>query len=668
MIAKPGIPEPGIPDLESRTCDLPSSHAERTAVTPVAGPPAALPPLALPAFIPARAVPTAPPAAPPPATSAEAYPGSMDLDALTKNFARLVEEGGRAVAAYLKPREDGAKKVGYSDEINDAVKTLGQVAGILVRRPPARRRDADAARQELSRPVGERGTAPGRRAHRAGRHARSARQALQGPRMVVEPVLRFPQAGLSASPPTGPGTSSKTRASSNPRPDRRRSSTCASSSTRASPSNFVFTNPELLRTTLRENAENLVRGSHMLAEDIEAGGGELQDQAVRRLEVRGRPQSRGLARQGGLSERADAAHPVRAGDRDGAAAPAADRAALDQQVLRARSRRRRNRSSNGASITGSRCSASHGSIRTSISPRRASPTTCARARLRRSTPSAGSPARREVNAVGYCVGGTLLADHARLYGGHGRPPHRLARRSSPPRSTSPMRATSRCSRPPRSRSVGRARDGRARLSRRREDGDRLQPAALQRPDLALCGQQLPQGQGAVPVRPVVLEFRRDPHAGRQSLVLPAQLLPREQPHQGGRWRSTASASTSARSRRRSTISPHARTTSRRRDRSSRLVLFRRTDALVLSGSGHIAGVVNPPAQDEVPVLDRRRRPRATTSTPGCKKATEHPGSWWPDWLAWIKAQDSAEVPARQPGGGVVAPIEDAPGSYVKVRS
>ena len=47
-------------------------------------------------------------------------------------------------------------------------------------------------------------------------------------------------------------------------------------------------------------------------------------------------------------------------------------------------------------------------------------------------------------------------------------------------------------------------------------------------------------------------------------------------------------------------------------------------------------------------------------------AQEHPGSWWPDWLDWIKAQDAIEVPAREPGGGVFAPIEDAPGSYVKV--
>ena len=49
------------------------------------------------------------------------------------------------------------------------------------------------------------------------------------------------------------------------------------------------------------------------------------------------------------------------------------------------------------------------------------------------------------------------------------------------------------------------------------------------------------------------------------------------------------------------------------------------------------------------------------------KATEHPGSWWQDWLMWIRHLDGETVPARQPGGGKYQPIEDAPGSYVKVR-
>ena len=49
-------------------------------------------------------------------------------------------------------------------------------------------------------------------------------------------------------------------------------------------------------------------------------------------------------------------------------------------------------------------------------------------------------------------------------------------------------------------------------------------------------------------------------------------------------------------------------------------------------------------------------------------ATEHEGSWWPDWLAWIIKRSGAKVKARIPGDGALAPIENAPGSYVKARS
>ncbi len=49
-------------------------------------------------------------------------------------------------------------------------------------------------------------------------------------------------------------------------------------------------------------------------------------------------------------------------------------------------------------------------------------------------------------------------------------------------------------------------------------------------------------------------------------------------------------------------------------------------------------------------------------------AKEHAGSWWPDWMQWLKRHGDAEVEARQPGSGKLKAIEDAPGSYVKVRS
>ena len=86
---------------------------------------------------------------------------------------------------------------------------------------------------------------------------------------------------------------------------------------------------------------------------------------------------------------------------------------------------------------------------------------------------------------------------------------------------------------------------------------------------------------------------------------------------------------------------------------------------VLAASGHIAGVVNPPeggkyshwTNDELP-------PTAELWLEG---ATEMAGSWWPDWNRWATAQAPDTVPARQPGGGKLPIIEDAPGSYVKVR-
>jgi polyhydroxyalkanoate synthase len=87
---------------------------------------------------------------------------------------------------------------------------------------------------------------------------------------------------------------------------------------------------------------------------------------------------------------------------------------------------------------------------------------------------------------------------------------------------------------------------------------------------------------------------------------------------------------------------------------------------VLAGSGHIAGVINPPDKNKYQYWTGPR-PRDADLDKWLGKAKENPGSWWPDWLAWLKRQGRTEVAARVPGGGVLKPIEDAPGSYVKVR-
>lgn len=96
--------------------------------------------------------------------------------------------------------------------------------------------------------------------------------------------------------------------------------------------------------------------------------------------------------------------------------------------------------------------------------------------------------------------------------------------------------------------------------------------------------------------------------------------------------------------------------------------FRGPLEFVLAGSGHIAGVVNPPAQmkyqywtNDAPVVSLEEF---------IAGATETKGSWWPHWFEWLKRHGAKAIAAdgpRIPGGGKLKAIEDAPGSYVKTR-
>ncbi len=86
---------------------------------------------------------------------------------------------------------------------------------------------------------------------------------------------------------------------------------------------------------------------------------------------------------------------------------------------------------------------------------------------------------------------------------------------------------------------------------------------------------------------------------------------------------------------------------------------------VLAGSGHIAGVINPVGK---PKYQYWTGPRpAGAFEDWLAKAVEHPGSWWPDWIEWLTAQAPEKVAARLPGDGELAPLGNAPGEYVKVR-
>ena len=196
----------------------------------------------------------------------------------------------------------------------------------------------------------------------------------------------------------------------------------------------------------------------------------------------------------------------------------------------------------------------------------------------------------------------------------------------------------------------------------------VQHAARQRPDLVVRGEQLPARQRPVPVRPAVLEQRFARACRRACISFYLRNM-----YQENRWSSRAASRSPAR---RSTCggsgcrpisSRRARTTSRR-------------GAPPIAARSCCAGRTAScsPRRGTSPALSTRRTAAstATGSIATCRRnlrqwfagATEIAGSWWPDWHRWVTALDKRQVKARVPGDGKLTPIEDAPGSYVKVQA
>ena len=94
-------------------------------------------------------------------------------------------------------------------------------------------------------------------------------------------------------------------------------------------------------------------------------------------------------------------------------------------------------------------------------------------------------------------------------------------------------------------------------------------------------------------------------------------------------------------------------------------LMRGKSRFTLSGSGHIAGMINPPAANKYGFWTNDKLPE--TADAWFAGATQHDGSWWTDWRAWLNQYAGPPVVARVPGKGKLKVIEAAPGSYVKVR-
>ncbi|HXW23498.1 MAG TPA: class I poly(R)-hydroxyalkanoic acid synthase, partial [Xanthobacteraceae bacterium] len=200
---------------------------------------------------------------------------AVDIEQFSRNIARMVEEGGKALAAYLKPREDGALKTDAAEDVSDAVKTLGRVAEYWLIDPQRAlevqtnlgRAYLDLWASAVKRMAGEPAEPAAKADPRDKRFADPEWSSNQFFDFLKQAYLLTAQwADRLVKDAKGLDEHTRQKAEFYVR----------QIVNAVAPSNFVLTNPELLRETVASNAANLVRGMHMLAEDIEAGHGELK--------------------------------------------------------------------------------------------------------------------------------------------------------------------------------------------------------------------------------------------------------------------------------------------------------------------------------------------------------------------------------------------------------
>src|SRR6202166_1852292 len=199
---------------------------------------------------------------------------AVDIEVFARNLAGVVEEAGKALAAYLKPREEGRIQGEYAEFI-DVVKTLGQVGQYWLKDPQRAldlqvnlgRAYLDLWAGAVKRMAGENPepvAAPSPKDKRFVDPEWSSNQFFDFLKQAYLLTVTWANHLVNDAEGLDPVTLQKAdfyvRQIVNA----------------IAPSNFVLTNPELLRETLASNAENLARGMHMLAEDIAAGGGDLR--------------------------------------------------------------------------------------------------------------------------------------------------------------------------------------------------------------------------------------------------------------------------------------------------------------------------------------------------------------------------------------------------------
>ena len=588
--------------------------------------------------------------------------GSVDIERFAQNVARMVEQGGRAMAAYLKPREEGRIDGDYS-EIADVVKTLGRVMEYWLTDPQrALELQSTLGRSYLElwanaakRMTGEQVAPIAAADPRDKRFADpewSTNQFFDFLKQAYLLTVHWAHHLVKEAEGLDPHTAQKAEFY------------VRQIANAVAPSNFVLTNPELLRETVTSNAENLVRGMIMLAEDIQAGGGDLK---IRQSDAQTFEVGRNLAlTPGKVIFQNDLMQLIQY-------APSTPKV-LKRPVL----------------IVPPWINKFY---ILDLTPEKSFIKWCVDqgltvfviswvnpdARLARKSfedymregPFAAldvvrqAIGEREVHAAGYCVGGTLLAVTLAYL---------AALRDERIASATFFAAQ-----------VDFTHAGDLKVF-----VDEEQIAALERHMAErgyLEGRKMANAFNMLRSNDLIWPYVINNYF-KGKAPLPFDLL---------YWNSDATRMPAANHSfylrncylenrlakremviadkkldlKKVTVPIYNLATREDHIAPAKSVFigakyFGGPVRFVLAGSGHIAGVVNPPGKSKYQYWTGPK-PTGSDVEKWLARAKEHPGSWWPDWLEWLKAQDPSEVPAREPGGGTLKPIEDAPGSYVKVK-
>ncbi len=582
--------------------------------------------------------------------------GNVDIEAFSRNVARLIEEGGKALAAYMKPREEGKIKGEVAEDITDAVKSIGRVVEYWMSDPRRAleiqttlgRAYLDLWAGTVKRMAGEQiepVAAPDPRDKRFADPEWSQNQFFDFLKQAYLLTAQWSERLVKDAA----GIDEHTR--------KKAEFYIKQIANAISPSNFVFTNPELLRETLLSNGENLVRGMHMLSEDIKAGHGNLK---IRQSDPSTFEVGRNLALTPGkvvFQNELMQLIQYEATTKQVLKIPllivppwinkfyildlTPDKSFIKWCV------------DQGVSVF----------VVSWVNPDARLSQKSFEEYMREGVVAAldaveAVTGEKQVNAVGYCVGGTLLAVTLAYLAAKKRnrvksatlfaaqvdftyagdlmvfvDEERIEQLEAHMKEQGYLEA----SRMANTFNMLRSNDliwpyvvnnymrGKKPLPFDilywNSDATRM-PAANHSFYLRNCYLDNKLSKGEMKIGDVSLDLHQVKVpiynlATREDHIAPAKSVLWGSQYFGGSVK------------------------------------------YVLAGSGHIAGVINPPSKPKY---------QYWTGENWLKTAEEHTGSWWPDWLEWLRAQGAQMVPSRKLGGGKFKPTEAAPGSFVKVKS